>query len=734
MSEKITFKAKIEKIVFYKDTFGVLSVSTTENIPYSKERGDYDIETNQSNVIYMTSITGKMPQPELGQIWDVTGHHNYHTKYGNQYIIDSIGFSQPKTVADVKLYLESILTYTQAEVLLSVYPNIVQEVIDGTDNVDLSLLKGFGQVTWDKAKNKIIENFAISDVLSLLIPLGISMSKIQKLLGGEDGNPQILMEKLKKNPYVLSEIDGISFKVVDKIATQLNDGLKESEERLIAFLDYYLSNLGVEKGHTWVTEETIRSQVITEVPEVEKFLSGLIEKESAMSSLLFIDGDKIGLKKFHDDEMFIWNKAIELSETSPLEITQQNIEDGIRIAQEIQGFDFTEEQREIIINMTLNNFCLEVGKSGTGKTTTARGLLNIYKCAGYNITVSAFSAKASKRAMEATGFEGGTLHKLLGIGKNGGRTESKAEEYEIFFLDENSMNPLFLMKEVFRLVSPNRRIKIILCGDSKQIVPLGVGNVFSDLLEKECFNKSVLTKIQRQAAKSGMILDGNLIREGIDPIDVKEPRVVHGENKDLIWLFKSDKDEIFRIAIASFVKSVKEKGVGNTVLLVPFKTKGLNCTKNFNKAIQSEINSENKDVKFVHGEMEFWLNDFVINVKNNYDKEIMNGSLGFITRIDTSGLFVNFDGQEVKYTHEDILELELAYSLSTHRYQGSESLDCIVVMDSTHYVLLNTSWLYTSLTRAKERCLVITDSFAYNRCLKEDATMRNTWLKIKEIE
>lgn len=734
MSNSITFKAKIEKIVFYKDSFGVLLVSSEENIPFSKELGQYDFETNSTKTVYSINVTGKMPQPELGQVWDITGYHKFHPKYKDQYIIEKIVFTAPKTVSDTKAYLESILTISQAETLLDVYPNIVQDVIDGNDSVDISLLKGFGQVTWEKVKNKIIENFAISDVLSLLIPLGISVNKIRKLLDGEDGNPQILMEKLKGNPYILSQIDGITFKVVDKIATQLNSGLKESEERLIAFLEYYLVNLANEKGHTWTVLESIRDEVISNVPEVEKFLDTFIIKELELPKTLYVEEDKIGLKRFHDDEMFIFNKAVELSSTVPLEITQQHIDDGIRIAQEEQGFDFTEEQIEIIVNMTKSNFCLEVGKSGTGKTTTARGLLNIYKCAGYKITVGAFSAKAAKRAIQATGFEGSTLHKLLGIGKGGKGGGSANTSFDVYFFDENSMNPLFLMKEVFKLVKQDRNIKIILCGDSKQIVPLGVGNVFADLLEKDCFNKSVLTKIQRQAAKSGMISDGNMIREGIDPIEKKERRIVHGENQDLIWMFRNEKDEIFRIAVGAFVKSAKEKGVGNTVLLAPFKTKGLNCTKNFNKAIRDQINIENKDVKFVHGDIEFWLNDFVINVKNNYDKDIMNGSLGFIKNITATNIFVDFDGQEVVYGHEDIFELELAYSLSTHKFQGSESLDAIVVMDSSHYVLLNNSWLYTSLTRARERCLVVTDVFAYDRCMKEDATMRSTWLKFKKEE
>ncbi len=193
MAEKISFKAKIEYVVYFKDTFGVVSVSTTEDIPFSKMKEDYDIETNTISVKYLTTITGKMQEPKIGQTWDVVAHHVFNQKYKkDQYQIDSINFAIPTTVADTKGYLESILTQNQADTLLAAYPNIVQDVIDGKENVDLNLLKGFGEKTWEKTKDKIIENFASADILSILIPLDISFKKIQKLLEFEGGDTQSL--------------------------------------------------------------------------------------------------------------------------------------------------------------------------------------------------------------------------------------------------------------------------------------------------------------------------------------------------------------------------------------------------------------------------------------------------------------------------------------------------------------------------------------------------------------
>jgi ATP-dependent exoDNAse (exonuclease V) alpha subunit len=238
-----------------------------------------------------------------------------------------------------------------------------------------------------------------------------------------------------------------------------------------------------------------------------------------------------------------------------------------------------------------------------------------------------------------------------------------------------------------------------------------------------------LNEIQRQAADSGIIVDANLIREGISPVTLEESKVIRGNKRDLFYIFKSSKEELFRIAVASFMKSVKEKGIGNVVILVPFKKKSLNSTKEFNRVIQEELNSENKNVKFIHGDKEFWLNDSVIHVVNNYDKDIFNGFQGVVSKIETNKMYVDYGDKVVEYDHSDINELELSYALTTWKYQGSEIKDVIIVMDSSHYVLLSSQYLYCSLTRAKERALILSDKYAFKRCLSEDKSVRQTWLK-----
>ena len=732
MSNEITFTAKIDYIVYWdeKSSWGVLEVSTNENIPHSREKFDFDLDTNQMVQKFTTRLVGNMPTPNTGAVINVTGFHEYNTKFKkDQITVTDLRLSKPKTANENIAYLKSIVTERQAESLLSVYPNIVDDIISGNDKVDLSLLYGIGQATYNKIRDKVVENFAISDILSLLVPLGVSFSKISKLMDDEK-NPQILKEKILNDPYFMVNISGISFKVADKIAIQLNPNLKKSEKRLIAFIKHYLNNLGEQKGDTKISIEELKNEIITNITECHEFFNTWIEKEKSENKILYIEDDQCGLRNFYSSERFIFNCVKTLNETKSLEVTDEAIENGIKKAEKEQGFEYTSEQKEVIIKMLDTGFATLSGKAGVGKSTAARGILKIYQEMGYTIKVAAFSAKSAVRASQTTGLPSSTIHRLLGLGRQQ-QSESEGVKCDVLFIDEAVLNPLYLMKAIFSAIDLSKT-KLILCADVKQLPPLGVGNVFSDLLNHKEFNHNELTEIQRQAADSGIIVDANMIREGISPINTDESKIVRGNKKDLFYIFKNDKEELFRIAISSFLKSAREKGVENVVILVPFRKKSLNSTSEFNRVIQKELNSENKDVKFVHGKNEFWLNDFVIHVRNDYDKNIFNGETGFVTRVESNKIYVEYRSGTIEYTHDDCDDIELAYSLSTWKYQGSEVKDVIIVMDSSHFVLLSSQFLYCSLTRAKERALILSDRFAFKRCLEENKTLRKTWLKEME--
>lgn len=713
-------------------SFGVVVISTQDDVPYAKKSLDYDIESNDTQETRTIVVAGKIPEPDMDAIYKIRGIHKFVEKFKqHQYEVVSMMSVAPKTVDDCKTYLQSLCTEKQVEVMLNVYPNIVQDIINGKDDyVDLNLLSGIGDVTWEKIKDKVISNFAIADVINLLVPLGISFNKLKKLLDDEP-NPQILKEKLLRNPYVITEISGITFKTADKIATQLNTNFKDSEERLIAFVKYFLEEVGNNSGDTYISIEKIRDEIIENVPEVEKYLKEYIQKEIENPKFLHIEDDKIGLKYFYDSEKLIIEILNKINDSIPLEVTDEAIQIGVEKAQEKLGFLFTDEQLVAIKNTTKNNFSILTSKAGCGKTSITRGILDVYNEMGYSIYIAALAAKAAIRSQEVTGYTSSTIHRMLGSkGTTFDYNENNKLECDVLILEECSMINTILFKDVLKAIN-TEKTKVIFVGDYLQLSPISSGNTFYDLINNESYNFMIqkLTQIQRQAMDSAIIVDGNKIRDGISPIGEKEPRIVHGVNNDLYYLFKSDAESIFNTAISSYISSVKQKGIENVVLLSPRKKGTLNSTEEINKEIRRRLNSENENIKFVHGEKSFWLNDRVINVKNNYNKTIFNGEIGTITDITNKEVVVDFSGRTIIYNHTDIDELDLAFALTIHKVQGSEYSDVIIVLDNSHFMLLSNQLIYTAVTRSKERCLIISTSFAFDKGLEENKTRRNTWTK-----
>jgi len=735
MTETITFTGKVIKKIFHspENSWGVAVISSETEIPFSKIHYDYDIDTNETKASYTISIVGKMPTPEIGYIFVISGHHIYSTKYKQDQIeIETVSMFVPKTKEDMDSYLKSILTENQAETLLATYPNIVQDIVDGKDNVDLSLLKGFGQITYDKAKEKIIENFAISDIITLLIPLGVSFNKLKKLLDDEP-NPQILKERLVRNPYKLTDIRGISFATADKIAVRLNPSLMESEERLKAFIQYTLEKIGDGDGHAYVEKEVLKSEVIASIPECEKFLDSFIEKEKNENKLLHIEDDKIGLLYYYNSEKYIYEFLNRVHDSKPLEVSQENIEEGIRISEEKQGFPFSEEQKNILYEMVKSNLNILSGFGGSGKSSLSRGILNIYNQAGYSIGVCALSAKAAKRAQETTGYKGLTIHRLLESNSiSFQRNEHLKLEEKIILVDETSMCNSYILMSLFKAISEGS--KVILVGDHFQLPPIQFGQVFTDLLTTENkYQKNILTQPYRTDKNSAIFVDAMKMRMGENPLteeEMKQRRTVHGKNSEMIYIFSDSKEYLHDMALKSYMKAVQEDGVEETVILTPRKKDVLNCTQQFNTELQEELNSENMDIKFEHGKKRFLLDDWVIQTANNKDMEIYNGYTGKVTEIRQNSVVSLFD-DEIKAEHkrEDIGDLELARSISCHRSQGSEYQSVIVVLDMNSFTLLFSELMYTARTRGKKRVMILAQPKAYKMCLNESKNKRKTWFK-----
>ena len=742
MSEEYTFELTPDYEMFYSDSssFGVYKFNTKSELPHLTGNPDLFDHT----VTYSGVLSGRMQKLYLGDTYNVVAKPVYNKKYSNwQYEPISIQAAIPKSEEQQRAFLRSILTEKQTDTLMAAYPNIVEDIMDGKDNVDLSKLNGIGETTYGIIKKKIIDNYVISDILAMLQPLGVTIRTIKSLEKWE-ANPVLLKKQLMQNPYILTKIRGFGFKKVDTLALKINPESKCSKERLEAYIVYYLQEVGETYGHTWVTIDTLKSNVRDNVIECIDLFDKYIDDDQVKENPLLEvgEGNKIGLKRYYNVEEYIFNKVTEMKNIEPIAVTEDNINDGLKEAEDKQGFELTEEQRDVVINALKNNITIISGKAGSGKTSVVRSILTIYAKTGYQIGCCALSAKAAMVIRESTGFPATTIHRMLGCqGANKFKyNKDNPLPFNVLFIDEGSMISADIFYLIFQAIKP--QTKLIICGDNGQLPPIGYGNIFNDLLDmREYLNSYELTKVMRQAADSGITSDANVIRSGSNPIDKPELKIVTGKLKDMTYMFRDDRDVLNKLAIKAYMGAIKTYGVDDVLIGVPRKKDCVNSTGRINEAIQ-ELLLPDETRMITYGTRRYKLGAKVIQKVNNYEKNVFNGDVGYITDISTTmrdGQKMNTftveykSGEDIKtieYEQGEIDQIDLAYAMTIHSLQGSGYKAVIIVIDNTHFALLDNCLLYTAITRAKKKCLLLAEPYAFKKCISENKTAkRQTWFE-----
>ena len=737
------FKIVVTYEKYYSDdtTWGSYIAYTEDDIPFYTN-GEANKFDNSGEKKKFCSIVGKMQQLSIGGEYQIKAKYEYNKQYGHQYKPLSIYALVPQTKEMQLLFLKTIIPEWMAENLINEYPNLVNDVANGTlKEIDYSKIKGVREITWNKVKEKIINNYLISDILMLLKPLGVTYTMIKKLLSDEP-NPVLLKREIEKNPWVLTRVDNLGFKRVDDLALKLKPELIDSTQRLVAFIQYYFKDLGESKGHTWCSEKILRAAISNNIYECCNKVDWLLEN----NDFLHIDNGRIGLKYYYDIEMQIYHLILNKSKIeTTINISDEAIDKAIKHAEEEQGFDYVVEQLDTIHKSLHRTVSLITGKAGTGKTSIMRAIVKAYMENNYMMTASALSAMAAQRITEATEFPAMTIHRTLGCQGLNDFTYNKDNHLitDVAFLDEGSMVNASLFLHWLEAIGDNTRI--IISGDHKQLPPIGFGNVFSDLIEM--FDESIVSKLvkpMRQAEKSGILVDANKIRENINPISEKlQPRIIHGELQDMYYMFRTNRQSLFNIAVKTFIKSVESDGIDNVVIAVPRRKDCLNSTNEINKVIQNELLGD--VLESIEGfDTTFKLGAKVMQTVNNYDKNVFNGEIGYVTKISE-----RYDGKKkeeycevtytdifgkdkiIEYTKKELAALDLAYAMTVHKLQGAGRKTVIGIIDNTHHQLLDNCMLYTLLTRAKKRCLLLAEPEAFLQCIRTSHNNRNTWMMLE---
>lgn len=758
--ERLKFKALITDCRWYSEetNWGIFSFSTPDDVSHELLEEDFYNPKNK-----VGEIVGNVQKLQSGSEYTIEVEIEYNKKYRrNQFKPIRVSMDLPTTKDQQERFLMSILTERQVESLLSAYPNIVTDVIEG-NNIDVSLLNGIGESKISSIKNKIIDNYVLIDLLAMLSPYGVTYNQIKRISEISD-NPILIKQMIEQNPYTLTKIKGFGFKKVDSIALKLNKELKISKFRAVEYIKYILKEEAESIGHTWIKKVILISKARKDVSECVDIIKSILEEEEIHETFLKVNGDRVGLLLNYNTEKAILRELERINNAERiLRISEGDDFDRIvSLTEEKQGFKLSNEQRITVDSLKEDgNVMVVSGSAGTGKSTVARTIVNLLeesnKYSKLNLLQIALSAKAAKRINEVTNRPSMTIHRALKFnGKEFKHNENNKLLHDVIIFDEFSMVNIHLTLSVLKAIKDGALL--IFMFDYAQLPAIGSGAVAYDLLESMRYKTSKYTQVHRQAEASGILSNANKIRQNKSPIKEFEKSITTGELKDMTYFFRKSQEEIHNLAIKYYLSGVEKYGVDNINIVTARKDKVLNSAESLNKKIQDVIvpRIEGKYMPNSYNTIEFRLNDRVVHRKNNYEKGVFNGETGVVIDVDRDYigdsmqdvLVVDFgnnyddDGNEigkkiVRYNKYELDELKLSYAGTVHGWQGSENKAIIVVLDSSAYVLLDSTILYTAITRAKERCLLISDTNSFKTCIRENKTVvRNTYLKelLKEVE
>lgn len=717
------FTPILEQYYSEDSNWGVYKILTDKKLPYLKP---YEFMDNK----FYGQVVGNMQKLSMNCKYSFEGTIIYNKKYKSyQYKPNNIKALKPTTIEDQENFLKAILTDRQTKILLKSYPNIVDDILKNKP-IDLKKTKGIKEATFNKIKEKIIDNFAMSDLLVLLSPLGIKLNIIKKLFN-ENQNIDLIKQQIIENPYIFTKIKGLGFKKIDDFALKVNPDLKISKFRIRAYVLYKLKEIASKQGHTLIKRIELLNFALKDVPECKDVYREYIKEEEENSIYLYLTKQYVGLKKYYKVEKGILDHICFLNKEK-IDIKDKQMSDGILNAEKQQKFKYSEEQIKAIKSIKDNNVIIITANAGSGKTSILKAFLEIYN--KEDIVMCALAAKAARRMKEVTNFDNCiTIHKLLGIDpESGGFLHNKQYPlpYKVIIVDECSMINSELFYSLIQAIPSGS--KLILSFDDAQLPPIGGGNPAKDLL-KSNVKINRLTKVYRQAEESGILSDANKIRKSINPLDKPSAFITHGILKDMHYRFRDNMQSLNDLAIEGFMQSLNKCSLDDIVIIVPRKKDCINSIREINKIIENKlIDSNIQSIKRNDG-TEFRIGAKIIQKVNDKENNIINGEIGYIIDVfkeqKKNCFTVDFgENKIVKLKQKALNDMELAYAQTCHSCQGSQYKKVLGILDMSHYMLLNNEMIYTLMTRAEENCWLLMQPQAFVKCLRTHANRRNTFM------
>lgn len=693
-----------------------------ERITYQNPENGYCVlKTKVKDYSDLVTVVGNLLEVNVGSVLLVEGNWKVDRKYGSQFIVEKWEETMPATLYGIEKYLGSGL-------VKGVGPKFAQRIVSrfGLDTIQiiedevnrLYEVDGIGpkrvakiHESWEKQKE-------IKNVMLFLQGYGVSTAfaaKIFKQYGKES------IETVKGNPYRLADdIWGIGFKTADTIAEKMGYE-KEDPRRCRSGILYTLSELS-DEGHVYGIREQLVSTAETLLEAGREVISAVLD-DMVSNGDLKTEGEAIYLPPFYYAECGTAGKIRRLLESpGPLVSTDIDIS---RIEAE-SGIHYDDVQIDAIRRTSESKVMVLTGGPGTGKTTTTQGIIAAFKSMGLSVVLAAPTGRAAKRMTEATGLEAKTIHRLLECKPPEGyqRNDENPIEGDALIVDESSMIDIVLMNALLKAMPPEMRL--VLVGDIDQLPSVGAGNVLRDIIDSGAVPVVRLTRIFRQAQSSRIVMNAHRINSG------QAPDISNGKNTDFFFMEQED-PELAATLIVDLVKARLPKAYGvrtsSVQVLTPMQ-KGVIGASNLNISLQEALNPT--DICLHRSGYTFRQGDRVMQIKNNYDKIVFNGDIGFVSSINLEDrtLTVRFDGRDIEYDHTELDELTLAYATTIHKSQGSEYPIVVIPVMMTHFVMLQRNLIYTGVTRAKKICILVGTKKALMYAVKHlTVDKRNSLLK-----
>ena len=710
---------------------------TVEQIIYYNPENGYAVckfalEDGQS-----LTIVGLFPPLSPGEMLKIKGEWEFNPKFGQQFRVENFLLILPSSIKGIEKFLSSGLIKGIGPVLARrIVKKFGPETIEVLSKTPAKIkeVEGVGEVKLREIKKSWEEHKDIRDLIIFLQEHEVSTNLATKIYRQY---AEKSFHVLKTNPYQLClDIWGIGFKTADQIALKL--GIDPSSfERIKAFILYLLEKDN-EEGHVFSIQERVKENCQEELgvePEkVERALEEL-KRQKLLVAEKFDSQTALYLPFFYQAQEEVVRSIHSLA-SLPCLVPDFNVEDVIADVEKELSIQFSLMQKLAIQQCFQKKILIITGGPGTGKTTIIRAVVDIFDRWGRTVLLAAPTGRAAKRLSEATQKEAKTIHRILEYKPKLGafrHNEKYPLKGDALIIDEFSMVDLPLMYHLLKAVPGWMRL--VLVGDKDQLPPVGPGSLLRDFIDSQRVEVVRLDEIFRQERDSLIVLNAHRINQGQSLI--YPPR--GDKNSDFYFIHSENEDKVFKsimnFCTFSIPRKLKVSPLSSQIQVISPMYKGMVGVDNLNRELQQRLNPQREGLKV--GTREIRVHDKVMQIRNDYEKEIFNGDIGFVVHIDKQKyrIIVDFEGRALSYEKDELNDITLAYAVSVHKAQGSEYQAVVMPLLTQHYILLQRNLFYTALTRAKKLSVIIGSYKALHIAIKNDKPIqRNCLIKEKLIQ